>query len=287
MEKPLIIFDTDMDTDCDDAGALLMLINAHKAGKIDLLGVVADSVCSYAAPFCKEVLRYCGVELPVGEVYGHVPVSSVFDAYLCHQEACREQAYNKALSKRQGKFHSSCDLYRQLLSGAEDKSVTVLCVGMLTAVADTIKAERELFERKVKNVVVMGNPYKQNDFNLSMDSQSAKEFFALCPSPVYISYLGREIITGNFLSRDLEKDHPVRRAYEIWCGQGGRSSWDLIAALFAMEQHTDLFCTEQEGAVAFDPESKRATVGAGTGHFVLGLNCQNDEMKRILNSMLK
>ena len=36
--KPIIIFDTDMDTDCDDAGALLMLINAHLRGDASLLG---------------------------------------------------------------------------------------------------------------------------------------------------------------------------------------------------------------------------------------------------------
>lgn len=287
MGKPLIIFDTDMDTDCDDAGALFMLIRAHMAEQIDLLGVVADSISAHAAPFCKEVLSYCGVEKPVGEVYGHVPVGEIFDAYLRHQELCNGQAYNKALAKRQDDFYSSDELYLELLRGAEDKSVTVLCVGMLTAVVGAIKADKALFQKKVKRVVMMGNPYKQNDFNLSMDKESTREFFELCPSPVYISYLGGEIITGDFINRDLEKGHPVRRAYEIWCGQGGRSSWDLVAALFAMEQHTDLFCTEQEGAVAFDPESKRATVGAGTGHFVLGLNCQNDEMKRILNSMLK
>ena len=49
--KPLIIFDTDMDTDCDDVGALAMLLTAHNAKRIELLGIVTDSVSEYAAPF--------------------------------------------------------------------------------------------------------------------------------------------------------------------------------------------------------------------------------------------
>ena len=32
-EKPIVIFDTDMDTDCDDVGALAMLIEAHLSRK--------------------------------------------------------------------------------------------------------------------------------------------------------------------------------------------------------------------------------------------------------------
>ncbi len=42
-EKPLIIFDTDMDTDCDDAGALCLLLKFVKCGKADILAAIADT----------------------------------------------------------------------------------------------------------------------------------------------------------------------------------------------------------------------------------------------------
>ena len=38
MNTPLIIFDTDMDTDCDDAGALAILYEYVKRQKAELLG---------------------------------------------------------------------------------------------------------------------------------------------------------------------------------------------------------------------------------------------------------
>ena len=119
-EKPIIIFDTDMDTDCDDAGALLMLIKAHLAGNVTLLGVVADSLCPHAAPFCKNVLDYCGVELPVGEVYGHVECDESYEPYLTHQRECASIAYNKMLAKRKGEYYTSTELYRSLLENAPD-----------------------------------------------------------------------------------------------------------------------------------------------------------------------
>ena len=123
-----------MDTDCDDAGALLLLINAHLKKEITLLGVVADSICAHAAPFCKSVLDYYSLDIPVGEIYGHALVDGRFDDYLSHRKICSTQAYNE-IAKREGEIYSAKELYRTLLSQAEDGSVTVLCVGMLTAVS--------------------------------------------------------------------------------------------------------------------------------------------------------
>ena len=64
----------------------------------------------------------------------------------------------------------TAELYASLLRGAPDKSVTLLCVGLLSAVYEFLKNEPDLFEKKVKQAVIMGNPYKKNDFNLSMDA---------------------------------------------------------------------------------------------------------------------
>ena len=66
----------------------------------------------------------------------------------------------------------------------------MLCVGMLTAVAEALESGpdeissfsgAELFKRKVKKVIAMGNPYGINDFNWGKDALGAKQFFDLCP----------------------------------------------------------------------------------------------------------
>ena len=287
-KKPIIIFDTDMDTDCDDAGALLLLVNAHLKQEIELLGVVADSKCECAAPFCKSVLDYYSLDIPVGEVYGYVDDSQSFDAYHKHQLACAPLAYNKILSKRNGSFSSSSFLYHKLLSEASDNSVTILCVGMLTALHEALKADCDLFARKVKAIVVMGNPYKQKDFNFSMDAQATKGFFEKCPCPVFISYSGGGIITGNYLNERLPNTHPVRQAYQIWSGGKGRSSWDLIAALVAMKPSSDLFKEIEAGALEYDEVEKITTItDKGISHKIIGLCCNDKEMEEIINDLLR
>lgn len=283
-EKPLIIFDTDMDTDCDDAGALLMLINAHLRGEITLLGVGCDSVCEYAAPFTKTVLDRYGLDIPVGEIYGHA--NCELDEYLKHQANCASQAYNKMLAKRYDGIPCTAELYASLLRGVPDKSVTLLCVGLLSAVYEFLKNEPDLFEKKVKQAVIMGNPYKKNDFNLSMDAKAAKGFFDLCPCPVYISYLGGEIITGNRLDKALPAEHPVRRAYEIWsCGKG-RSSWDLLAALFAINPIHPIFRVEDACKITYDENERVSIITDGTRDRIITLSCTNPEAEEILNAFL-
>ena len=286
-EKKLIIFDTDMDTDCDDAGAFLMLINAHLSGKIDLLGVIADSDCEFAAPFCKTVLKYYGLDIPVGEVYGHMPNDIRLTDYWNHQKACEKTAYNRMISKREGKIHNSADLYAEILSRSPNNGVTVLCVGMLTAVYDAMKANMRLFEQKVKRIVVMGNPYKENDFNFGMDAKSTKGFFEICPCPIFISYLGTDIITGARLDKTLPIEHPVRKAYEIWSGGNGRSSWDLIATLFAINPTLKAFKIVDKCRIEYYDDKKTALLKRnGTRDSIIGLNYTNKEMEDMLNGFL-
>ena len=286
-DKPIIIFDTDMDTDCDDAGALLLLIKAHLAGDITLGGVIADSICEYAAPFCKDMLSYYNLDIPVGEIYGHIHDENRFSDYLNHQKACEHLAYNKMLSKRSTAFYGSTNLYLSLFENAKDKSITVLCVGMLTAVYETLKVNPSLFEKKVEKVVIMGNPYKKNDFNLCMDAYATKYFFELCPCPIFISYLGREIITGDRLDKVLQPNNPVRQAYKIWSGGKGRSSWDLIAALFAMNPKSSIFTTSDSCKITYCIEEKESIIShENGGHKIISLSCSNDDVRELINGLL-
>ena len=286
-KKPIIIFDTDMDTDCDDAGAFLMLINAHMCGEINLIGVMADSVCEFSAPFCEKVLSYYGLDIPVGEIYSNIANYERFFPYQRHQKSCENVAYNKILSERHTDYESTATLYDRLLKGAPDKSVTVLCVGMLTAVFNAIKNDKELFYKKVNKVVVMGNPYKENDFNFSMDKESAKGFFDLCPSPVFISYAGTEIITGNNLKNTLPMSNPIRQAYEIWSGDKGRSSWDLVATLYAINFDESLFEVIWQGQIEYNIKDKIAELQKGTRDTIIKPKCTNEKMAEILNGLLQ
>ena len=66
--KPVsIIFDTDMDTDCDDVGALAMLHALADAGEVKILATVVSSKYAYSAPCVEVINRYYGRgDLPIG-----------------------------------------------------------------------------------------------------------------------------------------------------------------------------------------------------------------------------
>lgn len=276
--RPVLIFDTDMDTDCDDAAALVLVMQAHLAGLATLAGVVTDSLSPHAAPCCEAFLLYYGLSCPVGAVHTEDypqkgPDAQRFAAYRKHRLLCRDRCYNSVLAAPIGRtdrdYPRAGLFYRRLLADADDASLTVLCIGTLTAVAEALASLPDeispydgitLFRRKVQRVVCMGDPGRTGDFNWSMDATAAQYFFAHCPVPIHISPEGRDILTGASFSLRLPPLHPLRRAYEIWLGGPGlgRSSWDPIAALYALRPDAPVFSVRPFGNCRYDPATAAA-----------------------------
>lgn len=65
---PLIIFDTDMDTDCDDAGALGLLLKLQNDGKARLLAAIVDTPSNDAAPCIEAICKFYNADVPIGAV---------------------------------------------------------------------------------------------------------------------------------------------------------------------------------------------------------------------------
>ena len=308
-EKPIIIFDTDMDTDCDDVGALAMLLEAHLSNKIELAGIITDSVCEYAAPFCEAMLRFYNVDLPIGAIYESdykdtdLNVAR-FNNYRKHSvRFLTANGYNHVLSKSVQKtdrdYPSAVSAYRTLLAKAKDKSVTVVCVGLLTGVAEMLTSAPdsisplsgvELFSQKVSRVITMGAPNVPNCFNWGMDAYSAERFFALCPTPVYISPEGTEIVTGAHLTKRLNSNHPLRKAYEIWLEKEncGRASWDLIAALYAIKPDSPYLKESDLGVCRYNVDEKCLYTDEtkNAQYKLISTNCETQIMVDALNEYM-
>lgn len=261
MEK--IIYDTDMDTDCDDAGALGLLMHYVKAGKGELLGIIADTPVAEAAPCCEAICRWYGTVPPIGAV-SHTEQEPRFAEYCAHRgRLAPTRYYNRILAEgiETRAYPDAADLYRRLLEGEEDHSVTIVCVGLLTALADLLETAdgAALLRRKVKRLVTMGDAtYPQQTehlFNYQMDRIASSLFFQQCPVDVTVSPAGKEVITGGRFSSDFPEEHPLRIAYERFRGPfRGRSSWDLIAVLTVFEPQ--LFKEESHGTVRYSPENR-------------------------------
>ena len=294
--KPLIIFDTDMDTDCDDAGALAILLQYVKQGRADLLGILTDAPDRYAAAACEAFCRHYGVSVPIGAVHdASYPTGegTRFDRYRTHRERNLAPArrYTHLLAERVGKrddeYPAAAKLYRRLLAGVEQGSVTIVCVGTLTAIDELLLTGPdeisplsgvELVKQKVSRLVSMTNAawpeVVANNFNYDMYPLASARVTATCPAPIHASPDGARVVTGGSLSARLPAGHPLRLSYEMYNeGEGkGRSSWDLVALYYALEEGSPCFAVHPRGRLCYKADGLHtywqppaASAGAGAG----------------------
>ena len=309
--KPLILFDTDMDTDCDDAGALAILIEYAKHGKAAISAIVTDCPDRYAPTACELICNWYGEHPMIGTIYDKEFPESETDRYVRyrnHRKTLPEDIYyNRTTSRLLGKtdedYPSSVNVYRRALASADDGSVIVLAIGFLTAVEQLWLSEPDeisplngydLFKNKVRFVVSMGcADYPSTDnynFNYNMDREGAKAFFDRCPCPIYVSPDGMDVITGSVFSSKFPSGHPLRTIYEIY-NQGpdkGRMSWDLIALLFALDPSSPIFNIETHGTVCYDDTCNKVFWNEN-GHrqdYQITSRISSSEMASLLDSIM-
>ncbi|MBN1418816.1 MAG: nucleoside hydrolase, partial [Planctomycetes bacterium] len=295
-----IIFDTDMDTDCDDAGALAMLHALADVGEARILATVVSSKYPYSAPCVAAINRYFGrPDIPIGVPEGEGASTS------------RGSRYAKAIAeefptgwKTGDGAPSAAMLYRRILAGEPDHSVVVVTVGYLTNLRDLLETKADetsplsgpdLVRRKVKRWTCMGGGYPEDlqpagSGNFKPDPRSAVAVARDWPGPVSFSGDGRRILTGGRLRTQAPPDHPVRRVYDLYLGERPtRPSWDQVALLHAVrpdarywrvtaEGHNHIFPngTNQWRAEPDDPRHRLVAIAPG---------CE-DQVREIIDSLM-
>lgn len=276
-----IILDTDIDTDCDDVGALAVLHSLERRGETTILGVI----CSIPQMDCASCVRainaaYGRRDIPIGLV--QIPdwtTNPTYAAYRRHREAFTKDVekplYNRTISRRSREcppddFPSDAVAqYRKILSGSPDGSVSVCAIGTLTALAQLLDSGpdgisnlsgRELVARKVRTLVTMAEahyPRGEDGFNWRMDRVSAAKVLANWPTDLVVSNIGRNIMTGRRLMATLPPDHPVCEAYRIHLGSTDavRPSWDQLAVLYAARRPASVFNEHWMSGLLFDENS--------------------------------
>jgi len=152
-----IIFDTDIGTDVDDAGALAILHTLADQGEAKILATMSANQNRWSAPAIDVINTYYGREdMPTGSSKtGPDP----------------EEWYHDDVPDYPHDLTTSDDapdavaLYRKILAAQPDQSVTIVVVGWLTNMADLLNSKpdrysplagRELVKAKVKELVAMG-----------------------------------------------------------------------------------------------------------------------------------
>lgn len=255
-EPVKVIFDTDMYTDFDDAGALACLHALADAGECEILATLANTRDCMSVAMCEIINAYYGrPDIPVGCVRS-IGVGN-------ERGESHERRYGETVKKyvkwvkhlNSNDAPDAAEVYRRVLSAQPDKSVVICSVGFLSNMRKLMDSDRDLVARKVRLWVAMACFYPRgHEYNSMKDWQSSKIAFENWPTPIVFTdfQYGFDCFAGRALAESDFTDNPVADVFrgnvpsveEIgrnsahhlrsFNGMGGRAAWDQTAVLIAV-----------------------------------------------------
>ncbi|KAL3424039.1 inosine uridine-preferring nucleoside hydrolase [Phlyctema vagabunda] len=253
-----LIIDTDIFSDVDDAGALLL---ASTLKNVNLLGVNVNYPSSYSALAASAILSHYGhAHVPIG-IVRPITDESFFDTFAYKLgEYASKVAYHWSSNATLpwGNANTTwepVELYRKILSEQRNGSVTIASIGffenlsgLLNSTADQYSplSGPELIAAKVSELVVMGGQYP-----------SGREYNFFGDNPAHTAHvvnnwkgrvtfsggeLGGYVMSGASLTVDGPENDPVKAGYQWYIGyNNSRESWDPLTVLYACQGLGDLF----------------------------------------------
>ena len=244
-KEATVIFDTDMCGDVDDVGALYLLLNASKKYGFSIGGIAVNVNSVNEYPAIMALLEEQEMtHIPVGVYDGENPESGNYAPYV---EFLARQ-YDGEIREI-----TAAEIYKTVLSNAEDSSVVVVSVGFFNNINRARNANVELFDKKVRTVVAMAGRFDDvggfPEFNIREFADDSKEF---------IENFNGEIIFGGFEIgykvmtdlRDVVGDSLLIEAYRIYTdGKMMRESWDPLTVDFAVNGENEFYSLSDRGKV--------------------------------------
>lgn len=289
-----VIFDTDIGSDCDDAGAMAVLHKLADKGELTILGTIFSSNANpYGIGVCAAINSYYGrANIALAQLHANDTIGDPRDSYS-KAIASDTETYGHSV------VNSGPDLvqtYKKLLRGQDDKSVTIVSVGHPVGLYQLINDPdgKQLVKEKVLKWIAMThtNTLPESDWNFGKNGTAPylKAVLANWPTDVYFSGAGKDIITGNKKLPMVEDGNPVKEAYRLWGDNAlvkGRSSWDQVAVLFAARPE---YFDVQRGTLsqndALETKWGPGTAARHPAHFKIIPNRQNDEIAKIIEDLM-
>ncbi len=267
-ERIQIIMETDMGNDVDDALAMDLLYKSLDKKEIDLLAVCLNKIGPGPARYVDILNTWYG--------YPDIPIGTLQKGAYCEYDGVnfakvvaemKDSQGTSLFEAAKGEYYDAVELYRYILSGAEDNSVVIASVGFSTNLAALLNSGpdrysdlsgKELVARKVKSLVAMAGHFRSKthkEYNILRDIPAAKIVFEHWPAPVVISPfdVGEAILyPGSSIENDFawaKPAHPMVEAYKVYLQMPyDRPTWDPTAVLYALG-HEDMFTVSEPGTV--------------------------------------
>lgn len=233
-----VIFDTDIQGDVDDVGAVAVLHALADLGEIEILATGVSAKNPYSPPCLDALNTYFGrPELPLGVVKGpgffrDSKYAKQITEEFPHQLKSTEDAPDAPV------------VYRKVLAAQEDNSVVMISVGPITNMSNLLAtgpdeysklSGKELVRRKVNVWVCMGGKIPEGrEANIFHDAAASQNAVRNWPTPIVFGgyEIGKRVKTGGALA-GLPPTNPVRRSYQLYNRIKPHFSWDQTAVLYA------------------------------------------------------
>ena len=298
-----IIFDSDMCTDCDDAGALAVLHELANQGECEILAVCCSNKSKYSIGACDAINTYFGRgQLPLGAYQGNEvgKDESLTPGY--NEIATNTALYHHDVVTRDS-VPSAVSIYRKVLASRPDRSVSIVSVGFLVNLSDLLKSGPDEYSRlsgvdliaaKVKELTVMGGRYPSGqEYNFAQRGAAPYTKHAIdnWPANVAIMFSGNEfgepVITGPCLA-NAPATSPVKRAYELmYSGIKGRPSPDPLTVLYAVRGLRDYWLAETTGYNSIQNDGANAwQVAPDKNHSHLKPQMSNSAIADVLSGLM-
>ncbi|GEM_PF-150071 len=261
---PLVILETDMGNDIDDALCLALAHRAMDEGRLQLLAVGCHKNCPTAAPFVDAVNRYYGhpeVEVAMSET----PVQE-FSNYTDYTAVAMAAGF--PVSKI--RYPEPVQLYRRILSEAKDGSISFVSVGFGTTIAQLLESEPdeisplngvELVAKKCKCLSVMAGSFgskKRSEYNVKNDIPAMQKVIDMWPVEIILNPFeigGHVLYPASAIEANLGYStlNPVVEAYKAYKAMPyDRPCWDLLSMLYLLEP--ELYTVSAPGTLSVDDE---------------------------------
>jgi len=292
MDRPTIIFDTDMGNDVDDALALVLLHSFVQDGDANFGLALMNKGNRLAPAYTDLVNRFCGsTDIDIGwcstgPTPGEGWSSSEEGRYL--RPVLEAGKGFLPYDPDRKEWPDAVSQLRGHLASIPDRSGVYVSTGFSTILARFLESGPdghspltgvELAARKLRfvslmagnfNPEVMQNPTPTNaEYNIVTDISSAARAVKLCPVPMVFSgfEVGDELRFPHQVVQDemnWTEFHPLRMAYGLFRGMDhDRPLWDLTSLLYAVYPDAGHFDLSEPGTVTvtdsghtvFDPNA--------------------------------
>lgn len=306
-DPTLLIFDTDIGNDIDDALALSVIHALENRDECRLLAVTITKDHPDCAAFVDLVDTFYGRgNIPIGVVRdGKTPKESRFVSETVAATDGGEQRYPHDLKSGED-APEAVSLLRKVLAEAPDDSVVMVVVGFSTNIARLLDSKpdeysdlsgEELVRRKVRLLSIMagtfgGDRIDHKEYNVHIDLPAAQKIYERWPTPIVAS--GWEIgMAIQYPSVSIEEDynyvdhHPVAEAYTKYQKMPyDRATWDLTSVLYAVRPERGYFGLSEPGTihVGEDALTKFEEDPQGKHRFV---TVNDEQIARVLEALIQ